>query len=559
VKLLDSRRLTGPNILSDNPGAIIDVRLESDEFEPFVSAWQAAATSMLEAVGWRGQALHVRRMAAGASLGFDAPIDALYAATEINDWAFESARLKLEDRDTLPVVGDATRLAKLIEEELNPDLIRLRDAAVEHDLPFLSDDDHASIGFGCCSKTWPVSSLPAPEDVPWDELGKIPVGLITGTNGKTTTVRLVAAMVAAAGKVVGLSSTDRVVVGDAIIDQGDYAGPGGAREVLRHPGVEVAVLETARGGLLRRGAAMQRADAAVITNIAADHLDDFGVSDLEALADVKWLVTRVLGDTGTAVLNAEDPRLVERSATLRCAVTWFALDATAASHAAGDRPLRAFAMDDGHITLLDGDRRQSLIPVTAVPITLDGSARHNVANCLAAMGLADALGIPVEAMLDALRNTTHAVNPGRGNLFEIDGARILVDFAHNPHGIAALWPVAEHYGRRRRVLLIGQAGDRGDEAIHQLADAAWQLRPDKIIIKEMGRYSRGRQEGEVARLLYRLFVEAGADPESVSYQAEELDGVKAAIDWAEPGDLAILLVHEDIAGVVEFVKAASED
>lgn len=559
MELLDSRRLTGPNILSDQPGAIIDVRLGPDETDTFVSEWRAAARAMLDAVGWTASALHVRRMAGGASLGFDAPIDALYAATEINDWAFEAARRQVAGEHTPPLTEDADRLAKLIEEELNPELIGLRDAAIEHDLPFLSDDDHASIGFGCCSRTWPVDSLPAPQDVPWDELGKIPVGLITGTNGKTTTVRLAAAMVAAAGKVVGLSSTDRVVVGKDTVDLGDYAGPGGAREVLRHRDVEIAVLETARGGLLRRGAAMQRADAAVLTNIAADHLDDFGVQDLAALADVKWLVTRVLGDTGTAVLNAEDPRLVERAMGLRCPITWFALEPDAVSNLAGDHPLRAFVMDDGHITLLDGDRRQSLIPVTDVPITLDGAARHNVANCLAAMGLADALGIPVEAMLDALRETTHAANPGRGNLYEIDGARVLVDFAHNPHGVGALRPVAEHFGQRRRVLLIGQAGDRGDEAIHQLADAAWQLRPDKIIIKEMGRYSRGRQEGEVARLLYRLFVEAGADPDSVSYQAEEIDGVKAAIDWAEPGDLAILLVHEDIAGVVEFVRAASED
>ncbi|UCC14671.1 MAG: Mur ligase [Gammaproteobacteria bacterium] len=558
MELLDSRRLTGPNILSDKPGAVIDVRLEPGEVDPFESAWRTAAMDMLAAVGWKANTLHVRRMANGVSLGFDAPIDALYAATEINDWAFETARREVAGEPALSFTEDAARLVKLIEEEINPDLIRLRDTAREHDLPFLSDDDQASIGFGCFSKSWAVTSLPTPQEVPWGDLGKIPVGLITGTNGKTTTVRLVAAMIAAAGKVVGLSSTDRVVVGNETIDKGDYAGPGGAREVLRHPGVEIAALETARGGLLRRGVAMQRADAAVITNIAADHLDDFGVSDLEALADVKWLVTRVLGDSGTAVLNAEDTRLVERSATLRCPVTWFALDAGSASHAAGDRPLRAFVMDDGDITLLDGDRRRSLIPVTDVPITLDGSARHNIANCLAAMGLADALGVAVEAMLEALRKTTHAANPGRGNLFDIDGTKVLVDFAHNPHGVAALRPVAEHYGRRRRVLLIGQAGDRGDEAIHQLADAAWQLRPDKIIIKEMGRYSRGRQEGEVARLLHWLFVEAGANPESISYQAEEIDGVKAAIDWAQPGDLAILLVHEDIAGVVEYVRTVSE-
>ena len=162
------------------------------------------------------------------------------------------------------------------------------------------------------------------------------------------------------------------------------------------------------------------------------------------------------------------------------------------------------------------------------------------------------------AILAALRATTHAANPGRGNLFEIGGARILVDFAHNPHGIAALESVAEHFGKRRRLLLIGQAGDRGDEAIRQLAEAAWKLRPDKIVIKEMARYARGRDEGEVACLLTRYFVESGADPGSIGYQAEEIDGVREARDWGEPGDLAIVLVHEDIDGVVEYVRAESE-
>jgi UDP-N-acetylmuramyl tripeptide synthase len=556
VELLDSRRLTGPNILSDNAGAIIDVRLDASEADRFVTAWREHVAAMLAKVGWEGLPLHERRMSGGVSLGFDAPIDALYAATEVNDWACEAARRKLAGEDPLSIEDDAARLAGLIEDELNPALIRLRDAAVEHDVPFLSDDDRASLGFGCRSMTWPVDSLPAPDQVPWDRVGRIPVGIVTGTNGKTTTVRLAAAMIAAAGKIAGLSSTDRIVVGGAVVDEGDYAGPGGARQVLRHQQVEVAVLETARGGLLRRGAGMQRADAAVLTNIAADHLDDFGVSDLEALADVKWIVTRVLGDSGVAIINAQDPLLVDRAAGLACPVTWFSLDPEAP--AMGESPRRAFVLDGGQFALLEGGDRTELIGAEEIPVTLGGSARHNIANCLAAMALADALGVPMEAIVAALRSTTHAANPGRGNLFDIGGAKVLVDFAHNPHGIEALKSVAEHFGKRRRVLLIGQAGDRGDEAISELARAAWRLRPDKIVIKEMARYSRGREEHEVACLLTQRFVEAGADPDSISYQAKEIDGVKEALEWLEPGDFAIMLVHEDIHGMVEFVRAASE-
>jgi UDP-N-acetylmuramyl tripeptide synthase len=556
MELLDSRRLTGPNILSDRAGAIIDVRLDADESDRFIAAWRKHVNLMLERVGWGGLPLHVRRMSGGVSLGFDAPIDVLYAATEINDWAYEAARRQLAEEEPGPLDEDASRLRQLIDKERNPSLIALRNSADQRGVPFLSDDDHASVGFGVNSLTWAVDSLPGPDDVPWEQIGTIPVGLVTGTNGKTTTVRLAEAMIAAAGGVTGLSSTDRIVVGGRTVDEGDYAGPGGAREVLRHREVETAVLETARGGLLRRGAGMQRADAAVLTNIAADHLDDFGVRDLEALADVKWIVTRVLGKTGVAIINAEDPLLVRRAAKLECPVTWFSLDP--AAPAIANAPRRAFVLDGGQFVLIEGEKWTALIGAEEVPVTLGGSARHNIANCLAAIGLADALGVPMDAILSALRSTTHAANPGRGNLFDIGGAKVLVDFAHNPHGIEALGSVAEHFGKRRRLLLIGQAGDRGDEAIRQLAQAAWKLRPDRIVIKEMARYSRGRDEREVACLLTRYFVEAGADPDSIGYQAEEIDGVREALNWVEPGDLAVVLVHEDIDGVVEYVRAASE-
>jgi UDP-N-acetylmuramyl tripeptide synthase len=556
MELLDSRRLTGPNILSDRAGAIIDVRLDADESDRFIAAWRKHVNLMLERVGWGGLPLHVRRMSGGVSLGFDAPIDVLYAATEINDWAYEAARRQLAEEEPGPLDEDASRLRQLIDKERNPSLIALRNSADQRGVPFLSDDDHASVGFGVNSLTWAVDSLPGPDDVPWEQIGTIPVGLVTGTNGKTTTVRLAEAMIAAAGGVTGLSSTDRIVVGGRTVDEGDYAGPGGAREVLRHREVETAVLETARGGLLRRGAGMQRADAAVLTNIAADHLDDFGVRDLEALADVKWIVTRVLGKTGVAIINAEDPLLVRRAAKLECPVTWFSLDP--AAPAIANAPRRAFVLDGGQFVLIEGEKWTALIGAEEVPVTLGGSARHNIANCLAAIALADALGVPMDAILSALRSTTHAANPGRGNLFDIGGAKVLVDFAHNPHGIEALGSVAEHFGKRRRLLLIGQAGDRGDEAIRQLAQAAWKLRPDRIVIKEMARYSRGRDEREVACLLTRYFVEAGADPDSIGYQAEEIDGVREALNWVEPGDLAVVLVHEDIDGLVEYVRAASE-
>jgi cyanophycin synthetase len=559
VELLDSRRLTGPNILSDHPAAVIDVRINAEDVAPFVAAWTDQVSRMLEAVGWARLELHSREMDGGVSVGFDAPIDALYAATDVNDWAFEAAQTVLSGEVEPVVQKDADKLRETISRECNPGLIELMKQATSHRVPFLSDDDQVSIGYGRNSRTWDVDDLPDPDAVPWDLLGPIPVGMVTGTNGKTTTVRMATAMLAAAGQIVGTSSTDRITVAGEVVEEGDYSGPGGARTVLRDTRVDVAVLETARGGLLRRGAAVTHADAAVLTNIAADHLDDFGVNNLESLADVKWLATRVLGITGRAILNADDPLLVARSAKLDCMITWFSLDPgndlLVAHREAGGT---VATIEDGCMVIHESIVTHRLAAVSEIPTTFGGAAAHNVANCLAAAALAFALGAMPDDIGRALVTTDSAANPGRCNLFDVGGAKVLVDFAHNPHGVAALAGIVEKFGTGRRMLVTGQAGDRGDEIIRELVRAAWQFRPDRILVKEMSRYARGREKDEVARLITNTFIAEGANPDNIEHVEHELDAVRQALEWVRPGDLAIVLAHEDIKSVLDFVSQYGE-
>ena len=199
----------------------------------------------------------------------------------------------------------------------------MRNAARRHGVTFLHGEELVSVGSGRGVRVWPEQDLPDPAAVDWSAVFDVPTALVTGSNGKTTVVRLLAAMASAAGRVAGLSSTDAVRVGDRTVDQDDYSGPSGARLLLRQPDVEVAVLETARGGLLRRGLAVQRADVAVVTNIADDHLGEFGVETLEALAETKLLVARALGGDGRLVLNADDPVLVPAAARLAAPIAWF--------------------------------------------------------------------------------------------------------------------------------------------------------------------------------------------------------------------------------------------
>jgi cyanophycin synthetase len=536
-------------------GAVIDVRFGDADAEELIGEWQHQVKRMLDAVGWEGEQSRVYRHADGASLAISAPMDALYAATDINDWAWQATCSVLEKADAPAVEADAIRLRQAIEEEQNPALLELFKDARHRRLPCLADDDFLSIGLGSGSRTWPVDDLPSPGEVEWTSLHTIPVGLVTGTNGKTTSVRMAAAMVRAAGRVAGICSTDWIAVDDAIIDRGDYSGPGGARTVLRDPRVEVAILETARGGLLRRGLALDRADAILITNVAEDHLGEFALDDLGALADLKWVITKVVETTGRLVLNADDPLLLERAHRSEARITWFSPhpdNTRLREHVAegGD----AFTLTDGEMVQCSGNRRQSLLPVAEIPMTLGGAATHNVSNALGAAGLAAALGVPLDAIATGLRNTRREDHPGRMNVFEFDGVKAIVDFAHNPHGLQALFDMGRGLPAERRLLLIGQAGDRSDQAIGELADAAWALQPDRIIIKEMERYARGRDKGEVPGLLRHRFLQLGAPAEILGYQEKELEGVREAVEWSRSGDVLILLVHEDLEGVTEYLS-----
>ncbi|MFQ5547939.1 MAG: Mur ligase family protein, partial [Woeseia sp.] len=309
MEYIDARRLTGPSLLWDKPGSILDVRCDETEAATLVPFWKKNIRRMLDAVGWEGESTCSRRLSEGVSLAFSAPIDALYAASEINEWAWACCDGEFNGAGTPDFDETLDRIRAEIAEEANPGLMTLERSADNHGVSFLSDDDEVSVGLGSGSVTWPVRDIPNPDDIPWEGLHDIPVGLITGTNGKTTTVRLSMHIARAAGRNVGLSSTDWIAVNDRIIDRGDWSGPGGARTVLRQRDVDLAILETARGGLLRRGLGVAKADAALITNVAEDHLGDFGSQNLNELLDVKWIVSRAVENSGSLILNADDELL----------------------------------------------------------------------------------------------------------------------------------------------------------------------------------------------------------------------------------------------------------
>ena len=439
----DCRRLTGPSLVWDKPGAILDVLIEDMEMDAVLDSWYRHCDQVLAPINWRDPELNHRRFENGFNLVIAAPIDQLYSATLILEtaWYFcvcELLGIEAQDRDSL--IQDIQREMR---DERNAALLDLQQAAAAHRVDFLVDDEIVSVGHGEGSISWAVDTIPVVEQIDWSGVHDTPVALVTGTNGKSTSVRLLDGIAKVAGQISGVTSTDFVRVGDDVLDIGDYSGPGGARVLLRDPRLQVAFLEVARGGILRRGLPLRRASVALVTNVARDHLGEYGVNTLEALAEVKFVVRKALSEDGVLVLNADDAGILAHMETIeQPRVCWFSLDKKHPRiQLAINQQGRCCFTESGNIVYFDGHETQAICAIEAIPMTMRGSARHNIRNALGAVGVASAMGYSIDQIRQGLAafNSDENDNPGRLNTFELrSGARVIIDFAHNAHSVEAV-------------------------------------------------------------------------------------------------------------------------
>jgi len=563
MKLTDSRRLTGANLYWDRPSAIIDVMIDGPP-RPVINAWRCAAEEWLDKVGYPDEETCYRLFEGGASLLISAPIDVLYSMCELNELAWACALAECGGKESPDADEELPRLTRLFDEERNPALLALQETAHQKGVPFLWDDDEISVGFGRTTQIWAPDNLPSPQQVDWTEIEPIPVAMVTGTNGKSTTVRMTAAIMTAAGFRAGLTSTDFIRVADRVIDIGDYSGTGGARMLMRQADVEIAVLEVARGGLLRRGLGLERADVAVVTNVAADHLGDYGINTVAELIPAKFIVSRAISGDSPLVLNADDEGVVAYAGTLENRIHWFSLDA-------GNPTMLNALVDGGTACYLDSDwlvtaqgaTRRKVVQVADIPAAMNGIVRYNISNALAAMSIAVSMGISDNAIRNGLaqfRGDEHD-NPGRGNWFEhaVEGGviRILVDFAHNEHGMKALADAVLQVNAERVVLLMGQAGDRLDQDIADLVIAACSVNPDRLLVAELPGYERGRQPFDVPKLIGSTALECGVPEDAIETFSGPGEATAHALRNARPGDLLVLLAltqrSEALSLVHEFI------
>ena len=385
---------------------------------------------------------------------------------------------------------------------------------------------------------------------PRDEPSRVPIVAITGTNGKTTTSRMIAHILKMAGRKVGLTTTDGIYIDGTQIAAGDMSGPGSARMVLQNPTVDTAVLETARGGIVRSGLGYDRADVAIVTNVAADHLGLGGIHTLDDLARVKGVVAASTYRRGTTVLNADDERCLAMTKLTKAKVCLFSLrpDEEPALSAL-DRHLKgrgtAVVVRDtprGEAICLIDRRQTSLLLVGDIPATFEGRARVNVANALAATAACVALEVDPDAIRLGLRTftTSYFQTPGRLNMIDYRGGRVLVDYCHNPAGMAAMADFIHRLEPRHSLAMIAIPGDRRDEDIRAfglVASGAF----DEIIVRE-DRNTRGRARGEVAGILRDALLEGGMAADRITVETDEHRAFRQALERTRPEQVTVLLV-----------------
>ncbi len=400
----------------------------------------------------------------------------------------------------------------------------------------------------------PVVDLLFPPGSP----ARIPIVAVTGTNGKTTTSRMIAHIFKGIGRKVGMTSTDGVVIDDRLVIRSDASGPRSARMVLQNPRVDFAVFEVARGGILREGLGYARNDVAVVLNVAPDHLGLRGINSIEQLAQVKQVIVEAVPKSGAAVLNADDPLVAGMRRACSGEVVWFSLvpnNRMISDHCR--RGGKAVILEPSElgdlIVLVHGRRRMPLAHTHLLPVTFGGKAKFNVQNAMAAAGAAYCAGAHLHDIRAGLRSFTPSYYqaPGRMNLTEVEGVKVIVDYCHNAPAMEALGEFVDNFfddtgslERPQRIGVVATAGDRRDQ---DMLDLGYQAAKhfDWIIVREDD-HLRGRAPGETAALITKGAKQAQSDgvarAKEIESVLEEIESTRAALVRANPGDLVVLCV-----------------
>jgi len=520
MEVITVHRITGPHLLLRTPGSAIWF---SDTTEAELELLIRRIQQFFDVLNWTSE-LIVTPNDMGGAVAFSAPVDQLYVACSVLEWAVTKKEL------CESIVKEV-----LAEEEENHALRELYQSCVVNHIPCTVDEDGFFVGYGRYSKEYSLAQLPKLHDLP--PISKIPVVGITGTNGKTTTTRMLASIGKKAGFVVGMTSSDGVVIEGELVVEGDWTGAGAARKVLRDSKVDFAILETARGGLMRRGMVIQDVDIVGITNVSPDHFGSWGINSLRELQRAKLSIVYSLRQDGVLVLNQDDDDLIQLyqdEFAPHCSVEtcFFSLKKKGNSFAYCERG--RLYVDDQEICLL-----------TDIPLTIGGHAEYNIENALLASVLAYLQGISIDDIRHGLCSlqADPQDSKGRSNLFVYNDSQVIVDFAHNQAGIRATAQLVQSMSPNRSFMILGQAGDRDEILLQGMAKEAAKLQCEKYFIKHILKHNEDRSAEETASLLQTYLCMEGVKREDILICHDELEAAKKALAMLAEGDVLLLLSH----------------
>ena len=519
-------------------------------------------------------------------LELDAQADLMLERVGYNHFSVpkEGEVVYLRSTANLSTGGTATDVTDIIHPD-NRDMAARAVRAIGLDVggvDFISPniaESYKSIGGGICE----INAAPgfrmhvAPsEGTPRDAAGpvidmlfppgtptRVPIAAITGTNGKTTTARMLAHITKMAGYTPGLTTTDGVYIDGQRTVEGDMTGPVSARMVLSDPQIDMAVLETARGGLLRSGMGVPEVDVGAVLNVASDHLGLKGIDTLEQLAEIKRIVVEVAKEC--AVLNADDPNVLKMSAytdaKVICYVTLNPSHALVREHIrAGGRACALEAGVNGHmITLYDKGSHIPLMWTHLIPATMEGRALHNVQNAMVAAAMAFSLGIKLDAIRQGLRtfDTTFFQAPGRMNVYNEHPFKVVMDYGHNAHAVGMMADLAQRLDvTGRRIVVLTGPGDRRDEDLRAIADAVAGKFDHYIVRRDDS--LRGRDGDEVPRIIARALQNGGVAESAMSIIPDEQEAVDAALRMGQPGDLVLVFADALTRSWKQIIKFQPE-
>ena len=552
------RVLAGTNVFFEGVGAIAEFVTRSEQKLEFAQAFELELRKILDSLEWDDVVIYKKIYSRGMVFAIPTEFDYSFAGTKILSVAFDIVSARFNNQPELDFAEELDYLNYVLSRERYITLRNIYDEAQDRSLNVYYDNENITIGSGKGSFTAKIDDVNF-DEIPWDSIYDIPSILCTGTNGKTTTVRLTSFISQNAGKVVGYCSTDWVMINGQVISEGDLSGPNGNRAVMTNPDVDVAVLEVARGGIVKRGLATPHVNGAVVLNVSEDHLGVNGIDTVYDLAAAKFVVQDAVKPGGHHIFNLDDEISHKFIAHSKSNYAFFSPKLTLEEikpFIQSQTDYAAFIQDNVFCVYKDGAVNK-IAHIDDVDLTYKGIAKHNIENVLAAICLSLELGrnfTEITAGLLAFRNSEH--NRGRFNMFEIQSNTILVDYGHNVASVDNMLKFAKKIVKPtgKVTVLLGFSGDR-KFMIKQIAKSVVDNKIDNVILKLFTSHLRGAEIGELANLLKDSLVKFGFNSNNIVGTVEtEIEAFDLIMKNPGSDNIYVLLCQDDAAAIIEKIN-----